>query len=100
MPRNLRLSWVGLDYILRSIKNDITPTVEEMLSKEFLVAKSRIQTDIGAVKKQYGREFEGIRLKQDFVRNAIFRQNNWQYCPLELNKDDIPIGIHGVFTGK
>ena len=85
---------------MRCVKNDITPTVEEMLDKEFLVSKSRIQTEIGAVKQQSGKEYEGIRLKQDFIKNAVFKQNNWQYFPFEFDDNDIPIGIHGVFIGK
>ena len=71
-----------------------------MLSNDFLIDKERKQTDIGAVKKRNGDQFEGIRLKQDFIRNAVFRQNGWEFLPLELASDQVPIGIHGVISGK
>ena len=61
MPKDLRVTWVGLDYILRSIKHQSELTVEELMSKDFLVDKSRIRADIGAVRKRNGDEFEGIR---------------------------------------
>ena len=96
----MRLTWTGLDFILRSIKSQSSPTIEELIKKEFLVDKARIQADMGVVKKRTVEEYEGIRLKQDFIRNAVFRQNNWEFCPLAMKKGEIPIGLYGIVTGK
>ena len=62
--------------------------------------KSRIQADIGAVRKRNGEEFEGIRQKHDFERNAVFKQNEWEFCTFELKEGEVPIGLYGVITGK